>query len=805
MNRQTGWVLTAAFVALLLVFFSMPRANAADAAPTQTALAAAQAQLKATQTQIDALNHLLDAIPPELTDVAALAKSLKSPEAAFTFVRDQIAYEPYRGVQKGAWGTLVTRGGNDLDKALLLAALLRAQNLDVSIAHGKVDATTAQKLMAEAAARPDALSLALKALKVPAADVAVGPSEKDFSTLLAAGVKRRRDAMHIAVDRAYGELSGKAPQPPSAAAPAASDHYWVQAKIGDKEESFDPSLGANAPGTALAAATDSFDPDSLPDELYQTVRFTVVAAYLDGGKLTQKNVLDATLRTVDILGKPLRLVIAPKTQNPAANDFQAQLLANADTTDGDVFQLHTESKPQKSGGGGMFGGLGGLSGGGASPPPKKTGKGPVLSRLWLDVVESAPGEQTFKIRRIVLDRLNGVGNALAAGQSDALARRLLVQIWDGAADAGAFAAPFVLRTQNDELASIRVGGGATLDATIQGGQVAPDNLPQPVLSGAIVNLFFASDLARHFIGEKIGAQMRSYYRMPRLAFIRRGFRVADWGAVDPRAVYAEDVDLLDPPLAFTGSATAAREFALRAGITDTALEAQATTVHPRLGTLAVFAALPGDAAPKRYTKVSALPDHLPPPILAALREDVASGNIVVAPPTLVAVNGVQAYGWWSFTSGTPYALGKMDLGGGQSMMETAQLNKEIFDATLPYLKFYGNCLRCYMGSVASVLAGGGPAQPTGLNRLVPGNQKQFVNCMIGAICTFVSDLTSQLLGDLASFGEKQFEKEEIKTLDDLLLKFALHMYYGHGSGAAVGAGANAAKNACQAGMRQAAK
>ncbi len=658
MHGRTWLGLAAALAAGILI---PAFAAQASTAPTQAELTAVQAQLQQTQADIDAVNHLLDSIPPELTDVAALARSFHSPEAAFAFVRDQIAYEPYRGVQKGAWGTLATRGGNDLDKALLLAALLRAQNLDVSLVRGNIDAATAQRLVKEASAHPDAVSLALAALTVPAASVAVGPGEKDFAARFSAGVKRRRDTLHAAVDRAYGQLSGSAPQAPAAGSAAAGDHYWVQVKIGDKEESFDPSLGANAPGTALAAVSDTFDPDSLPDELFQTVRFTVVAAYLDGDKLTQKNVLDATVRATDILGKPLRLVIAPETQNPAANDFKAQLLVNADTTDGDVFQLHTQSKSEDSGGGGgMFGGLGGLSGGGSSPP-KKTGKGPVLARLWLDVVESAPGQKPFKIRRIILDRLNGAGDALADGQSDELARQLLVQIWDGAADAGAFAAPFVFRTQNNELAAIHAGGGASVDAAIQGGQVSPDDLPPPVLSGVVVNLFFGSDLARHFIGSKIGAQMRSFYRMPRLAFIRRGFRVADWGAADPRAVYAEDVDLLDPDLAFTGPASGdVREFALRSGITDTALEAQAATVRPRLGTLTVFAALPGDDAPKRYTQASALPDKLPPPILAALREDVASGSIVVAPAALVAVNGVQAYGWWSFTDGTSYALGKMD-------------------------------------------------------------------------------------------------------------------------------------------------
>ena len=56
--------------------------------------------------------------------VAELAFELEfDQERIFRFVADEIRYEPYIGILRGATGTLETGAGNSVDKALLLAAL----------------------------------------------------------------------------------------------------------------------------------------------------------------------------------------------------------------------------------------------------------------------------------------------------------------------------------------------------------------------------------------------------------------------------------------------------------------------------------------------------------------------------------------------------------------------------------------------------------------------------------------------------------------------------------------------------------
>jgi hypothetical protein len=68
------------------------------------------------------------------------------------FVRQEIQFEQYPGLLRGAKGTLLSRAGNALDQAVLAASLLGSAGYDVRIARGKLDEVTAKVLVQQIAA-----------------------------------------------------------------------------------------------------------------------------------------------------------------------------------------------------------------------------------------------------------------------------------------------------------------------------------------------------------------------------------------------------------------------------------------------------------------------------------------------------------------------------------------------------------------------------------------------------------------------------------------------------------------------------
>jgi hypothetical protein len=92
-----------------------------------------QAQLDRTQFDLDALLDRLD----------------YDEQAIIRFVREEIAYELYEGLLRGASGTLMSRAGNALDQSVLLAKLLGDAGLETRIKGGRISPEQVERVLEE--------------------------------------------------------------------------------------------------------------------------------------------------------------------------------------------------------------------------------------------------------------------------------------------------------------------------------------------------------------------------------------------------------------------------------------------------------------------------------------------------------------------------------------------------------------------------------------------------------------------------------------------------------------------------------
>lgn len=232
-------------------------------------------------------------------------------ERIFRFVADEVAYDPYAGVMRGAAGTLRSLAGSSADQALLLASLLAQAQVSTRFVIGRLEDTAAATILegsrmdvAQAARRVSGTLLPPEVLATWSGRGAwTRAPEVDR---LFAQARERTDATVETLRTALASAGVELPSPtPSLPDVEHEQHVWVQYASGPQWIDLDPSVPGAVAGQTYASPTGTVD--ELPDDLHHRLTIKAIVEVVQGGVPTPMEALAQTLRVADLVGTPITI------------------------------------------------------------------------------------------------------------------------------------------------------------------------------------------------------------------------------------------------------------------------------------------------------------------------------------------------------------------------------------------------------------------------------------------------------------------------------------------------------------------
>jgi hypothetical protein len=652
-------------------------------------------------------------------EVAAVVAEIgKDPMVLRSWVGTETYLVPYRGLLRGAVGVLMDRRGNSLDRALLLAALLKAAGHEVRVARTTLHEDRAALLLTSPTPprQPQAAGLTeAEAVTSLAEDTGLDAAlvEKELAKVgteqagLTESLTSRVDSQMPTLLDLLAPVGRTAYDERKRAIAAVTDHWWVQRKDGERWVDLELST---TDGAALQTAEATFAPDAIPEELQHKATIRVTVESWDAGALRQAVVLDGTLRPADLPSVPVTLnhlptnVIPPGTVDP---DLDSKVLLGEltrettwlpvlTTTDGNfverTFNVSGETAPadasyldalakslqtaRQAGEkqaetfkaitdplGGLLDPLGGKSATQLETPAIND----KLTAEWLDIVVTVPGEAPVVHRRTIFDLLNEEVRAMQPVaepiiDDDARRRRAfaLAQSFDLVFLPAAPPPEYLTAILARDLAAVFDTVSSAFGALAAGQRISlPSDLPQtPLALYAFAAQRWSANADALFIDRT------------NIILLRRGLHEARDAAPTEFAQF----DVMENSVGVNPAAPD-NPFLLRMtqGLMDTATEAALLDSAGTANTSDLFER--DRVAGKTWLLVTnaAAADRLP--FAAGDRRRIAAaiahGDVVLVRPEPVEVAGFSGAVWWRVDATTGATLGIGPDGVGQSMTEYA--------------------------------------------------------------------------------------------------------------------------------------
>lgn len=664
------------------------------AAPGGPQLVLAQAQgseLAAARQRLDTLYDPLEAIRSDLDrrvfDVGALGMDLAFEDAdtIVQYVHRAVRFEPYKGVLRGAEGTLASGGGNAIDQALLTVTLLLDAGYEAEIRGAALTGDQVQVLMGQL--RPGAAA-GEGMPQAPDLDWDV-----DFDQLeqeLDAEVRR----LESDVERLDGLLAGVTPSQSDATEKIASvsqDYYWLAYRFSANEPWTEahPVFGGAAPAAfAGLEATETFA-GTIPTELLHRFSFQVFIERRIGNELVAAPVMEAWERPVaNMYGVALTYASVPDGAEGVADVGDVDALMDATTffypmlegdlpPGGQAFDMLGSIVPPEAAGSpyaglfqtvsGAFGSALGAIGGLGSDTEEPVGDAVALTAQWFEFTFTAPGEEPVTHRRMVVDRLGA--QAREAGEvrlnpnvSEQDAFAAIASAHTFMLDTGRYSPEYVLDRSLESVLSMREFVDRALVCALEGIDPPEMSTQQSNLEARLAPLtLFAS-----FADGVTDDELVSYRPAPAMVVMSQRID-GTHSQVDVVTNPRWSLRLTPQGVSFDAAANR------RAGVWETRTEALPLEAvgEPVIPAFEALAHVAGDSDLRllRQTDLAAVADlQLPFESRAAIAADLANGYEVVLPAGS-QTQSLAEVGWWRVDPVTGETLGRGGDGRGQSFVE----------------------------------------------------------------------------------------------------------------------------------------
>lgn len=313
----------------------------------------------ASQIAKQRLDRIFDAIDLERGkidqskfDVFAKAQAIGADlDQLFAFVRDEVRFEPYWGVLRGATGTLTGMAGNSFDQSVLLAELLRQHSFTVRFAVGEINQSQVESLLksfvGRQLAKPRTSTSRVQDDWQAVANL-LDFTEDETSEIKTTISGRAEDFEESLWDDAETEylsllsaLRSASQTPPTASnddiqqrmAAEAREHAWVQVRDNSGQWiDFDPAFGNSRRGLAPTRAPDIFE-DTMPAQYHHAIDVKVMLRAkasspqeeVDAEGLTEHVLLQRTIETARFADDDVQFVNQPTIPNPPSNNLSESI------------------------------------------------------------------------------------------------------------------------------------------------------------------------------------------------------------------------------------------------------------------------------------------------------------------------------------------------------------------------------------------------------------------------------------------------------------------------------------------------